>query len=237
LVVPNSGSYSRAAAPARISQQAVIFRVQQDDIADLAFQRFQRKARAMLAPYLAIELPELIAILGEDHRVNPWCILQYRHCKRSEAISCNGTNRWEIASSLRSRNDGQNINRSSNTVSVVFGAVFAQIHDRHSGHLGLRASRCNARAGSANDWASCLNSSGDEFEQFFSTSSGVLPGARPMRLASGRCACRQRWSVHRSGVENDIGGLAATPGNASSAGRSRGTLPPCLFFEDCTGRP
>ena len=76
-------------------------------------------------------------------------------------------------------------------------------------------------------WACILRSFGTTFSSRISTSSGVLPGARPVRLQT-----RKMWvstamvGSPKATLRTTLAVLRPTPGRVSSTSREGGTSPP-----------
>ncbi len=97
-------------------------------------------------------------------------------------------------------------------------------------------------------WASRLYLSGTVSTSLRSTSAGVLPGARPVRLAT-----RKMWvstamvGSPKATLRTTLAVLRPTPGRDSRSSRRRGTSPPCfstsvramrmMFFDLVLNRP
>ena len=88
--------------------------------------------------------------------------------------------------------------------------------------------RCSGRAGSASGGRGGRISSAPRASSSCSTASGVLPGARPVRLAT-----RKTWvstamvGWPKAELSTTFAVLRPTPGSFSSASRVPGTSPPC----------
>ncbi len=96
--------------------------------------------------------------------------------------------------------------------------------------------RHSARAGSASGGRPRRYFAGIRLSSLRSTSSGVLPGASPVRLPR-----RKMWvstamvGSPKAALSTTLAVLRPTPGSSSSASRVRGTWPPCLFEQDAAG--
>jgi hypothetical protein len=67
-----------------------------------------------------------------------------------------------------------------------------------------------------------------------STSSGSLPGARPVRFETRKtCVSTAMVSSPKATLSTTFAVLRPTPGSASSASRVRGTSPPCRSSSTC----
>ena len=103
--------------------------------------------------------------------------------------------------------------------------------DRRRRNPGIRACapcRHSGRAGSASDGRRACTRRACTSSSPVSTSSGVLPGARPVRLATRKiCVSTAIVGSPKATLSTTFAVLRPTPGSASSASRSRGTSPPC----------
>ena len=73
-----------------------------------------------------------------------------------------------------------------------------------------------------------MNSAGVTRASRSSTSRTVLPGARPVRLATRKmCVSTAISGSPKAVLSTTLAVFLPTPGRASSAARSRGTSPPC----------
>ena len=80
-----------------------------------------------------------------------------------------------------------------------------------------------------------MNCGGTASSSFSSTSSGFFPGARPVRLETrNTCVSTAMVGSPNAMLSTTFAVLRPTPGSASNASRSRGTMPSCkaISFSD-----